>query len=74
LNFTIRYVSSGLTAAATLLVSVQGVVVQTSRFSPGRPFSGNLTNTALCSTSLYPSLTSISLRPTPQRGHHGMAS
>ena len=45
------YVTSGLTATAVLDTSVHGVVVHTSRFSPGRSINGNLTYTLVCVTS-----------------------
>src|SRR5262245_23317209 len=71
--FTLRYVSSGCTAAATLPGSVHGVVVHTSSDSPGLSSSGNFTYTLACVTSWYPSVTiSCSDSPVAQRGHHGM--
>ncbi len=70
-----RRSDSGFTAAATLAVSVQGVVVQTSRLSSGRSSSGKRTYRLVWVTSVYPSVSiSMWLMPVPQRGHQGMTS
>jgi hypothetical protein len=48
---TFTYVMLGLTATATLDVSVHGVVVQTRRLSPGRSRIGILTVIEVWATS-----------------------
>ena len=64
------YTSSGFTQSATLLGSVQGVVVHARKYASS-PTTLNLTIADFSFTVLYPCETSAVERGVPQRGQYG---
>ena len=67
---TLTYFSFGLTHKATFEIKVQGVVVQTRKYS-SESFLLNGTITVSTVISLYPCATSWLARPVPHLGQYG---